>query len=304
MPKPNRFLLAKADILALFSKSPNAVYSEEQLAGILLTNKRGWGLPESAGLSKFITFLHTEGQLQTHVFRAEAYDRDITRYSWGEPSPYAMAIALKPRGYLSHGSAVILHGLAPLDPNTLYINVEQSKKPAPRGGLSQRGIDLAFSHRQRQSNLVYAKAKLSVIQLAGKHSEKLGVVNLPGPDSANLAVTDLERTLIDIVVRPAYAGGPALVLAAYRAAKHRLVIDQLLATLKTLGYVYPYHQAIGFLMQEAGYPESTLAKLRALRIKHKFYLDYGMNDPAFTSDWRLYYPRDIHILPAQRRRRG
>jgi len=303
MPRPNRFLLAQTEILAFFSAGPKTIFSEDELAGVLFTNKHGWRLPDSAGLSKFIAFLGSHGQLQTHVFRSEAYGRDITRYSWGTPSPYAIAIALKPRGYLSHGSAAILHGLAAPDPGTLYLNVEQSQKPAPRGGLSQRGIDLAFSRRQRQSNLVYTKGTLSVVQLAGKHSERLGVDNLVGPEGEILAVTDLERTLIDIVVRPAYAGGPALVLAAYCDAKNRIDIDRLITTLKTLDYIYPYHQAIGFLMQQAGYPEGALAKLRALGIKHKFYIDYGMKDPIFNSEWRLYYPKDIHTLPIPKRRR-
>ena len=300
MPRPNRFLLAQTEILAFLSAGPKNIFSKDELAGVLFANKHSWGLPDSASLSKFITFLGSHGQLQTHVFRSEAYGRDITRYSWGPPSPYAMAIALKPRGYLSHGSAAILHGLAAPDPKTLYLNVEQSEKPAPRGGLSQRAIDLAFSRQQRQSNLVYTKGKLSVVQLAGKHSERLGVENIAGPQGEILAVTDLERTLIDIAVRPAYAGGPALVLAAYRTAKDRTDIDRLLTILKTMGHKYPYHQAIGFLMQQASYPEGTLAKLRALGIKHKFYLAYGMKKPAFDSDWRLYCPKDVDTLSVPR----
>src|SRR4051812_13441151 len=129
MPRPNRFLIAQTEILAHFAASPKNIFSEDELAGVLVVNKNAWGLPQSASPIKFIAFLGSHGQLQTHHFRSEAYGRDITRYSWGPPSPYAMAIALKSRGYLSHGSAVLLHGLAALKPTTLYLNVEQSQKP-------------------------------------------------------------------------------------------------------------------------------------------------------------------------------
>jgi len=71
MPRPNRFLLAQTEILAFFSAGPKTIFSEDELAGVLFTNKHGWRLPDSAGLSKFIAFLGSHGQLQTHVFRSE-----------------------------------------------------------------------------------------------------------------------------------------------------------------------------------------------------------------------------------------
>lgn len=59
-------------------------------------------------------------------------------------------------------------------------------------------------------------------------------------------MTKLERTLIDIAVRPNYAGGVHHVLEAYAAAKSRVSVNVLLATLQKMEYVYPYHQVIGF----------------------------------------------------------
>ena len=110
---------------------------------------------------------------------------------------------------------------------------------------------------------------------------------------ANLRVTNIERTLIDIAVRPAYAGGPLQVLAAYRGAMDRVSVGVLVATLRKLEYIYPFHQAIGFYMERAGYPESKFTRLKELGLEFDFYLSYGVKDPEYIPKWRLYIPRGL-----------
>jgi hypothetical protein len=68
-------------------------------------------------------------------------------------------------------------------------------------------------------------------------------------------------------------------------------IDRLVSTLKTLDYVYPYHQAISFLMQKTGYPEKSFNKLRAKGLNYDFYLTHEMKEPAYSKEWRLYHPK-------------
>lgn len=291
MPRASQLTLAKRDILSHFEASRQKVYSDSELAGVLLEHRPTWNLAQHTTTKDFIAFLGKEGKLRARVFRSHAYNRKVTRYAWGDPSIYSLALSLKSRGYLSHASAVALHGLTDLIPRTVYLNVEQSPKPRPAGPLTQDAIDKAFSRKQRQSNLSYRLDNWTTTLVNGKNTGGLGVEELTGPSSELLRVTNLERTLIDIAVRPAYAGGIFQVLEAYRAAKSQISLNRLVATLKKLDYVYPYHQAIGFLMQQAGYEPRRLSLLKELGIRHKFYLVHGVESPDYNETWQLFHPK-------------
>ena len=63
--------------------------------------------------------------------------------------------------------------------------------------------------------------------------------------------------------------------------------------LKKLDYVYPYHQAIGFYMERAGYKPAQLERLRSMGLDFDFYLTHGMREPEYSKEWRLYHPRGL-----------
>ncbi len=113
------------------------------------------------------------------------------------------------------------------------------------------------------------------------------------PNGGLVDVTGLERTLVDIVVRPSYAGGAFQILEAYRQAKEIAAGGSLIKILKELDHVYPYHQSIGFLMERAGFPAEEVKPFEELEIKWSFYLDYRLKDPEYDSKWRLFYPKGI-----------
>ncbi len=292
MPKQSRISLAKIEINSYFSKATQTVYSASELDGILQTNRKIWQLPKSMQLSNFVSSLCKHTQLNPVQLQSTEYNRSVHRLAWGEPSPLELAHSISSKGYLSHGSAAAFHRLTNHSPDPIYLNIEQSPKPKNSGSLTQKSIDLAFSRKQRQSNLIYRYSDTSIVMLAGKNTEQLGIEEKIGPKSEILRVTNLERTLIDIVVRPNYAGGPENVLAAYRAAKEQMSMDTLLNILERLDYVYPYHQAIGYLMERADYPSNSCDQLRALGLKHDFYLAHKIEKKAYCKEWRLYYPKN------------
>jgi predicted transcriptional regulator of viral defense system len=294
MPKQTRLSIAKKDIFKLFDDAPKRVYSLTELATIVTQNRDFWRLSRKTTTLQFADFLMDQKRMTRVDLQSPKYERQkVTRYAWERPSVYAVALSLKKNAYLSHGTAVFLHGLTDLIPNTIYLNSEQSAKPPPKGALTQAAIDRAFSNQQRQSTLSYPYDGRNIIIINGKHTERLGIEKLRGPDGDELEATGLERTLIDIAVRPSYAGGVNNVLDAYKTAKGRVSINRLIPMLQKLEYVYPFHQLIGFYLERAGYDIARREALRKLGLQFDFYLTYGMKKPSYDSNWRVYYPEGL-----------
>jgi hypothetical protein len=80
--------------------------------------------------------------------------------------------------------------------------------------------------------------RTQIVLLSGKSSNRLGVVKIAGPQSEPLELTNVDRTLIDIAVRPTYAGGAKSVAKAYRNAFSQTSVSRLAKMLGELGYVY------------------------------------------------------------------
>ena len=129
--------------------------------------------------------------------------------------------------------------------------------------------------------------------MSGLNTNNLGVVEIEPPDSGKLQLTNIERTLIDIAVRPFYSGGTVEVQKAYIKARGKISTERLISILKKIDYTYPYHQVIGFYMQRAGFEDSALNSLKKMGLKYDFYLDYGIKEKDYSKEWRVYFPKNI-----------
>ncbi len=291
---PSRIQIAKQDIVKLFESNGPRLYSHSECAQILDENRGFWRLAQRMNADDFIAYLLDKTSLRRIELKSLIGKPAIVRYAWGEVSVFRVALSARRHAYFSHGTAVFLHGLTDQLPKVLYVNEEQSAKPSiGQLHVSQEALDAAFRRPQRESNQAYDHGDYRLYVLNGKHTGRLEVGEMLGPDGEPLAVTKLERTLIDITVRPSYGGGVHKVLEAYQAAKDRVSTNTLVATLKKLDFTYPYHQAIGFLMARAGYEPHRLDLIRRMGLKMDFYLAHGMAQTTFDRDWRLHVPVDF-----------
>jgi hypothetical protein len=287
----SRLEIALGDIVECFEGLEKHVFGRRELAGIVDRNRSFWRLAKSTTVAQFIEFMVAKTQLQE--IRLEFPSRGITRYTWGEVSLFEVALSLKPDSYLSHYSSVYFHGLTEQIPKTIYVNSEQPPKAGRPAHLAQHAIDLAFSRSPRRSSNCGIYGDRRVCALNGMYTGRLGVVQMEGPRLERLTVTDIERTLIDIAVRPFYSGGISEVLKAYRLAAEKVSVNKLSAMLQKMGFVYPYHQAIGFYLKRAGvYKPSLVDLLRRFPMDFDFYLTYEMGeDLAYSKEWRLFFPK-------------
>jgi hypothetical protein len=294
MANQSRLQIAKPDIIKTFEDAGKRVFWPSDISEILEQNRAFWRLAKNTTTAKFAGFLLDKTDM--NLIHLEPINHPntsvIARYVWRSASPYEIALSMKRNAYLSHGTAVFLHSMTEQIPARIYVNSEQSPKPSS-GQLTQEGINRAFAGSQRESQFVFRYQDSEALLLWGKNTGQLEVQDFEYAGT-KLRVTGVERTLIDIAVRPSYAGGVFQVLEAYRGAKDRISVGTLLATLKKLDYVYPYHQAIGFYMQRAGFSLNQYERLKRLGTDYDFYLAYGIKEKEYDPDWRLFFPKSLH----------
>lgn len=285
-----RIAIAKPDILKLFDASSQKVFELSDIRKIMAENRGFWRLAMNMSCSRFIDYLIKNAKLRKEIF-GFSY-RPIVRYTWGEVPFYELLLALKPKSYFTHYTAMYFHELTEQIPKTIYVNVEQEPKPRSKSELAQDRIDFAFKRATRISKNVTKKGDYTIRLLNGMHTGNAGVIESVGHAGEKIQLADVERTLIDIAVRPEYSGGPYEVLKAYRLAKEKVSVNRLSALLKQINYVYPYQQVIGFYLDRAGvYKESLVQLLRKTEIKYDFYLMHKMGDLDYSKKWRLYFPK-------------
>ncbi len=287
MANKSRFIVAESSIKAFFRESDRKAFNNEQLKEILEQNRTLWNLPISMNVDKFIEkLLNSEILSKREIIFYGLAKKD--RYIVSDTSLFEVAISIIKKSYLSHYSAVYLHNLTNQIPKTIYISFEQSKKNNVNRELKQSAIDSAFLKQQRRSATTTIYEGYTFLLHNGMYSNRSGVYSLN-----NLPVTNIERTLIDIAVRPGYAGGVDSVLDIYRKAIDKISINKLVATLDKLNFIYPYHQTIGFYLEKAGLVESKLEVLRKRTMLFDFYLTYEMGEKEYNKTWRLYFPKGM-----------
>lgn len=173
----------------------------------------------------------------------------------------ALATFISSNSAVAYWSALHFHGLTERFPNTLFIKTTQRKRDTSILGTSVKFITV-------------------------KAYKALGIIN-EGYGNNNLAVTDVEMTLIDCFDQPRYAGDFADVIKAFANAK--------LTNNKLIEYTKAYNnialtKRMGFLVElfHANGLQSFIKYAKTQVNKKYNLLDAGgLQQGEFVNDWKL-----------------
>lgn len=289
MPRRSKIDIAKPHILQCLEANNGSVFRTNTLRQILRENREGWGLAQSTNYEEFLAYLLANNILQEHrlVFPKE----QISFYARNDNfSVYEMVSCLGENGYISHFSAAFLHEIVEQVPKSIYVTLPHIRKRKQLVELSQEQITASFLRSSRLTQDIASWKGLRIIRVNGTDYNDLGITRLAIPNGKHIRISDVERTLIDLVIRPEYGGGVVQVQEAFFLAKEEVSTNRLISILRKMELAYPYHQAIGYYMQQADYPESSLHLVRRLGLHKDFYLLHAQSGEKYIPEWRLFVP--------------
>lgn len=287
---------------AIAASVEQRTYTPAALEQLLANNRENWRLSQTLTAEFFCDYLVKTKLLKRVNFTLRdknptpsSYAKGHTIYAKLDASALEVALALRTGSFLSHLAAAYVHGLTNLVPRSIQTNKEQAAKnvSGQARSLAQSAIDRVFAAPARATGQVYVTDGYEVTLLSGQNTGRLEVVDINAADGRTYPTTSLERTLVDSVVRPVYAGGIHEVLNFYASAKERVSVRRLRKLLDDLQLLYPYRQAIGFLLERTGHPDSRLALFEQPPFEYDFYLDYAIPQRAYSTRWRLFYPEGL-----------
>lgn len=288
-----KFEKAKERISITLNKYEKFVFKYQELEEIFDRNKSFWGLADGMNFKNYIKTMVAEMPFKEYIF--DFPQGVIKIYTWGRDNFYEILTSLKKGAYLSHYTALFLHSLTEQIPKHYYIssNRKTLTSKTKLDDILQDAIDNAFSKEQRISNNFCIWSEFKIFLLEAAFPDNVGLMKMDIQNEKNILITDLERTLIDAVVRPAYVGGVGEVLKAFELANNNISINKICSYLNKMNYIYPYHQAIGFYMEKTGvYTEKQLNKIEErFNTIRKFYLVHGEKELSFSERWQIFYPK-------------
>ncbi|MHA6281273.1 type IV toxin-antitoxin system AbiEi family antitoxin domain-containing protein [Salinimicrobium sp. CAU 1759] len=285
------FDAALPQIEKYFSRLDAEAFTTNDLATIFEGNRLQWKIAAYRSAKDFIKFLAEKDILQLKRLKHLTTGSVKTVLAKRDATYYDVGLTIKKDGYLSNYTAMALHELTLQIPKTVYVSYMKNETAVSYGeiNLTQDSIDSAFSKPQRLTSEIY-KSEVDGYRLYFVQ-KNYSPTNIGVKSRNNLRFTDLERTILDITVRPAYSGGVFEVLEAYILAKKKINPARLFDYLNELNYIYPYHQLVGFYLDKAGYGKNALDLFSAKISKYDFYLTYNISNKEYDKKWRIFYPK-------------
>ena len=259
-----------------------------------------WGT-RYRSVASFIGALKEDGILNAHILKAKN-NKTVTIYSSSaldKINPYELAAKMFPEGYFCNLSSIYFHSLTNQIPKTIYICNEtiSERLKTDADGMNNSLLRSVFIKPNRHTSYVFAVNNCEIVVVDRKKKSDHGVLKIRAHTALlpnNSRITSVERALIDAVVSPQYNGGIVSVYTYFKKARQKMDVKKLMDMYRTLDFVYPYSQVLGFFLDNIGLKNQASDIFNAYPPQFKFFVDHNAKASwSYDEKWKLYYPNGL-----------
>ena len=197
---------------------------------------------------------------------------------------------LSKKYYQSHYSALYFNKLTNQSPSSYFFSREYKNRTAVHSNdFVPLRIKQAFIKPARETSRFFTFNNKSFYLINKQNIDDLGLIN-----SLNTLISGPERTFIECIMSPHYAGGINNIIESYTNVNLNLKL--LFDVYESYSPYYPYWQSIGFIIDRT--KNTDLSQKWRSKFAHKkmidFYLDKNFrSDWKFDPNWRIFYSKGI-----------
>lgn len=245
--------------------------------------------------------LKSTRNFQLKVLWNKAREVKFLSFSPNEVTIMDLLSSTHPRHYFSHHSALYFNELTDQRPEEYILTREKiGQSSAHTKTIEDIRIRQSFlkGHRRSTNFFTYNSCKITLVD---KHDlNRIGVItkslfNSGKAKEVDVFYTDVERTFIDCIIGPQYAGGIKTVLLSF--VDSDIDLEKLFDVYKVYSPIYPYWQSVGLVLEFCLGSKVSDAWQSFFDIpKREFFLDRNFRDDwEFNRKWKVYYPKGLGL---------
>lgn len=237
--------------------------------------------------------------IKVNLKKGESFDLYI--FFPKEHSIFTISNLVQPSSYFAHFTALSLNQLIMDKSNTIYLKREANTPPVVRNeNINQKRVDIAFSIPPRTTEKIafftWNNTEYKIVLLEGLklNSSSRHFFEVKYKDFPIFQVSNIERTLLDCIIKPTYSGGIQSILHAFIEARNDFNVDVMCELVNEYNMTYPYERSIALYMEKAHYSDEEIKRfLDGVNYSdaiYDFYLDNQIISKKYDEKLKIYYP--------------
>lgn len=272
----------------------------EKIEHILITYKKAYSLKELNALlgrlksdnlvakdmktKEFFEKLQNRLNLKTYSVTSEKINKD--RYSLRVLNEFSIVSTFEKDMFFPASTSLNIQGLSNFRNDFIFYAKELTKKSYSPDKLTQENIDKAFEKPYRTTNFIAKYKKSNLVYLTPKYTDLYEII-----DFGEYKISSVNRSFVEMLINVQYFKSFDKVIECFKPIKDKLDLHKVYQVLERFELIYPYHQLVGFALENIGFKKDELKKFKDKVSEFNFYTEKNKLVYAYNRYWKIYYQK-------------